>query len=80
MTQVEDGKKLAYTWRYDNYPGNSEITWEIFDNGDKTRVTLTHTDLESFEENGKDFSKDSFKGGWTYFLNDALKGYLEPNT
>lgn len=80
ITQVEEGKKIAYTWRYDNYPGNSEITWELFDNGDKTRLTLTHTGLETFEENGKDFSKESFKGGWTYFLNDALKGYIEPNT
>jgi len=78
ITQIEEGKKIAYTWKYDNYPGNSEITWELFEAGDKTRLTLTHTGLESFAENGKDFSKESFKGGWNYFLNDALKKYLEP--
>lgn len=77
ITQLEEGKKIAYTWKYDNYPGNSEITWELFETGDKTRLTLTHSGLDSFAENGEDFSKESFKGGWNYFLNDALKKYLE---
>ena len=31
ITQIEEGKKIAYTWKYDNYPGNSEITWELFE-------------------------------------------------
>ncbi|RZL41938.1 MAG: SRPBCC domain-containing protein [Pedobacter sp.] len=77
ITQLVEGKKLAYTWRYDGYPGNSEVSWELFEKSGQTRVVITHTGLESFAENGKDFSKDSFKGGWTYFLNDALKNYLE---
>ncbi|WP_316829209.1 SRPBCC domain-containing protein [Pedobacter aquatilis] len=77
ITQIIDGKKLAYTWRYDGYPGNSEVSWELFEKADKTRVVITHTGLESLAENGKDFTKESFKGGWTYFLNDALKNYLE---
>ena len=77
ITQLVESQKLAYTWRYDGYPGNSEVSWELFEQAGQTRVVITHTGLESFSENGKDFSKDSFKGGWTYFLNDALKNYLE---
>lgn len=79
ITQLEEGTKLAYTWKYDNYEGNSEIIWELFDAGDKTRLTLTHIGLDSFEPNGTNFRRDSFKGGWNYFLNEALKNHLEPS-
>ena len=77
ISQLIEGKKLAYTWRYDGYPGNSEVCWELFEKDGKTRVVISHSGLESFAENGKDFSKESFKGGWSYFLNDALRRYLE---
>lgn len=77
ITEIIENRKLAYSWRYDGYPGNSVVNWELFDQGDKTLVRITHTGLKSFAENGRDFSKESFKGGWTYFLDDALKGYLK---
>lgn len=78
VTEVFEGKKIAYSWRYDNYPGNSIVTWELFDKGDQTLVRITHTGLETFAEAGKDFTKNNFNEGWTYFLYTALKGYLEP--
>lgn len=78
ITEIVEGKKLAYTWRYDNYPGNSEVSWELFDKGEQTLVRITHTGLESMAENGPDFAITSFTQGWTYFLYTALKGYLEP--
>ena len=78
ITEIVEGKKLAYTWRYDGYPGNSVVSWELFEQGDKTLLKLTHTGLESFAANGSDFAKTSFNGGWNYFVNDALKNYLEP--
>lgn len=80
ITQVIDERKLAYTWAYDGLPGNSEVSWELFKDVDNTKLTLTHTGLESFAENGRDFSIESFKGGWNYFLNDALKKHLEYKT
>lgn len=78
VTEVVEGKKLTYSWRYDNYPGNSFVTWELFDKGEQTLLILTHTGLESFEEIGPDFAKTSFTGGWTHFMHTALKNYLEP--
>ena len=77
VTEVIEGKKIAYSWRYDNYPGNSKVTWELFEQGGQTRIELTHTGLETFEENGKDFTRESFTGGWKYFLHEALKKFLE---
>jgi uncharacterized protein YndB with AHSA1/START domain len=77
ITELVEGKKIAYTWRYDNYPGNSTVRWELFDKGEQTLLRLTHEDVHTFEENGKDFAKESFQGGWTYFVHTALKDYLE---
>ncbi|MEJ5995812.1 SRPBCC domain-containing protein [Pedobacter sp. Du54] len=77
VIEVIENKKIAYTWRYDNYPGNSIVTWELFEKEDKTLVRITHTGLETFAESGKDFSSNNFNEGWTYFLYTALKGYLE---
>ncbi|MGF1924744.1 MAG: SRPBCC family protein [Bacteroidia bacterium] len=76
VTEVIEGSKIAYTWRYDNYPGNSLVTWELFDKGDETLLRITHTGIETFAEAGKAFERNSFNEGWTYFLNTALQGYL----
>lgn len=78
VTEVIEGQKIAYTWRYDNYPGNSLVTWEIFDKGEQTLVRITHTGLETLAENGPDFATENFTGGWTYFIHTALTGYLDP--
>lgn len=78
VTEVIEGKKLTHSWRYDNYPGNSFVTWELFDKGEQTLLRLTHTGLETFEGIGPDFAKTSFTSGWTYFMHTALKNYLEP--
>ncbi|TKC10852.1 SRPBCC domain-containing protein [Pedobacter polaris] len=77
VTEVEEGKKITYSWRYDNYPGNSFVTWELFDKGDQTLLRLTHAGLDTLEEGGPDFAKENFVEGWTYFVHTALKGYLE---
>jgi uncharacterized protein YndB with AHSA1/START domain len=76
VTKVVPGKLLAHTWRYDNYPGSSEVTWELFDEGDKTRLKLTHTGLHSFVTDNADFARSSFAKGWTYITGTGLKNYL----
>jgi uncharacterized protein YndB with AHSA1/START domain len=77
VIEVIPGRKIAYTWRYDGYPGNSIVTFELFPEGNKSKLTLTHTGLDSFASAGPDFSKESFTGGWTFILDKSLKGFLE---
>lgn len=76
ITEVIPGKKLTHSWRYDGYAGNSFVTWELFDEGDKTRVKLTHAGLETFPPE-PDFAKKNFVAGWTDILGRSLAGYLE---
>jgi uncharacterized protein YndB with AHSA1/START domain len=77
ITEVIPFKKLQYSWRYEGYEGNSLLSWELFDENDKTRIKLTHQGVESFAANGSGFFKNNFMQGWTYFMDKALKEFLE---
>lgn len=77
VTEVIKEKKLTYSWRYDGYPGNTFVTFELFENGDKTLLKLTHHGLETLPQGNPDFVRENFVGGWTYFMDTALKGYLQ---
>jgi uncharacterized protein YndB with AHSA1/START domain len=71
-----EGKKLTYTWRYDGYDGNSNITFELSDDGDKTKLTLTQEVTEPFPADNPDFAQESAGKGWNYTA-DALKEFVE---
>ena len=76
VTEVVPGKKLQYSWRYEGYEGNSFVTWELFPEGDQTRLRLTHEGLETFPDN-PDFAKKNFEAGWTDIIGKNLKEFLE---
>jgi uncharacterized protein YndB with AHSA1/START domain len=76
ITEVVPLKKLAHTWGYDTYPGGSVVTWELFDEGDKTRLKLTHTGTETFPQDNPSFAKENFAKGWTYITGTGLPGFL----
>lgn len=78
VTVVEPNKKLAYTWSYPELSdGISEVSFELFEEGDHTRLKLTHTGLESFPQNDPSFARTSFHGGWTEILGTSLKEFVE---
>jgi uncharacterized protein YndB with AHSA1/START domain len=78
ITELIPGKKLSHSWRYDSYEGQSYVTWELFDEGDKTKVKLTHAGLETFPPIA-DFAKENFAMGWTDIVGRSLKEFLEKN-
>jgi len=77
VTEVIPAKKLTYSWRYEGYPGNSFVSWELSDKGNKTKLKLTHTGLESFKDAGADFAPEKFAEGWNFILGKSLKEYLD---
>jgi len=77
ITEVIIGKKLSYSWRYGEYEGNSVVTFELFGEGNSTRLQLTHEGLDSFPKNNPDFAKESFAGGWTEIIGTNLAGFLQ---
>ena len=77
ITEVVPGKKLQYSWRYDGYPGNSFVTFELIPEGAVTRLKLTHEGLETFPTDNKDFARSSFEAGWTHIIGKSIKEFLE---
>lgn len=77
ITAVEPEKKLSYTWEYDGFEGSSEVTFELFPQGDETLVRITHTGLDSFPNNNPDFDPASFSKGWNHILGISLKKFVE---
>ena len=69
-------KKLSYSWRYEGMPGDSLVTFELFPEGDKTKIKLTHTSIESFATDSPDFAPSSFNEGWNAILGQMLPDYL----
>ncbi len=76
ITEVEVGKKLTHSWRYDGYPGDSFVSFELFDEGNKTRLRLSHNKIETLGDN-PDFAKHNFAAGWTQIIGTNLEEYLE---
>ena len=76
VTEAIVNHKLAYTWRYAGYEGESLVTFELFPEGDNTRIKLTHEGLETFPPL-PDFSKQNFETGWRSIIGTQLKEFVE---
>lgn len=77
VTEVEENQKLSHTWVYDNYEGNSIVTWQLFEAGEGTRVKLTHVGTETFPKDDPNFARKSFEAGWNQIVRTSLKDYFE---
>ena len=76
ITEVVPQKKIAYTWRYKDQPGDSLVTFELFGEGEKTRLRLTHEGIESFPKTPA-YARANFEAGWTAIIGSELKRFLE---
>jgi len=76
VTEVIPGRKLTYSWRYSGYDGNSFVTWELFPEGNSTRLKLTHAGLETFPKSNPDLAAKNFAEGWTGIVGKSLPDYL----
>lgn len=77
VTASVPGKKLAYSWQYENDPGYSVVTFELFEEGTQTRLKLTHEGVESFSKEDPAFDRKNFVAGWTDFIGINLKNFVE---
>jgi uncharacterized protein YndB with AHSA1/START domain len=76
VTEVVLEKKIVYTWRYKDEPGDSLVTFELSSEGDKTRVKVTHTGIETFPKTPA-YARKNFETGWTALIGTELKQFVE---
>ncbi|UCG53344.1 MAG: SRPBCC domain-containing protein [Candidatus Latescibacterota bacterium] len=77
VTEVVPLKMIKYDWRYDGYPGDSYVVFELFEQNNQTKLKMTHQVKESFPEDIPEFSRESCIEGWTFFVKKRLKEFLE---
>jgi len=78
VVDVQPVNKLSYTWSYDGYPGSSLVTFELEElEAAKTKLTLTHSGLDSFPQDEPDFASDNFTMGWTFITGKSLMEFVE---
>ncbi|MBC7773807.1 MAG: SRPBCC domain-containing protein [Phycisphaerae bacterium] len=77
ITELETGKKLTYSWRYEGYEGESFVTFLLMPQGEKTLLRLTHSGLETFPVDIPDFASKNFVEGWNEIIRSSLTKFLE---
>lgn len=77
ITEVEENRKLTYSWSYEGYKGMSYVSFELSEEGKKTKLRLTHKGLHTFPTENPDFAKENFNAGWTELIGTLLKNFVE---
>ncbi|MBO9617810.1 MAG: SRPBCC domain-containing protein [Niabella sp.] len=78
ITECIPLQKLQHTWTHpDKSKGSSLLTWELFPEGDQTRVRLVHSGLEQLADGGPAFAKENYEQGWEQIMNKSLRNFLE---
>lgn len=73
---VEPNRLLTHRWEYGGYDGVCTIDFLLEPNHGKTRLTVTATVLEDFDDQIPEFKRESCVGGWQYFIQESLAKYL----
>ena len=77
VTDVVPEVRIAYDWRYDGFPGDSTVVWQLSELPNGTRLRLTHDGIETFPQDNPVLSRESTEQGWRYFLRESLRNFLE---
>lgn len=78
ITEVIEGKRISYSWKYDGHPGISHVTFDLTEVEGKARLKLIHSGLETFSADNPDLARENFIEGWNEIINSSLAEYVEP--
>lgn len=77
VTELIPGQRLTYSWKYDVHPATTYVRWELFPDGEGTRLVLTHRGLDQFAASDPLLTRENFDGGWTEIVGVLLRGQVE---
>jgi len=77
ITKVVPFQKITYNWKYEEYPGDSYVTFELNEEKGHVKLRLLVDVVEDFPAGVPEFSRESCIQGWNYFIGKNLKEYLQ---
>lgn len=77
VTEVVSERRIVYDWRYEGYPGESSVMWELTETPGGTKLVFTHKGSETFPPDNPVFSRENGVAGWTCLVRERLKDFLE---
>ena len=77
ILEVHERKKIVYDWRYEKYPGQGTVIFEITDKSFGSHLSVTAYGMDSFPQNIAEFKIQSCQDGWNYFIKDQLTSYIK---
>ena len=79
IIDVVPHQRITFNWNYEEYSGDSEVSFEVLENADGLKLRLTHRVIDSFPDDIPEFSRESGLQGWRYFIQSSLKEHLRLN-
>ncbi|MCP4976761.1 MAG: SRPBCC domain-containing protein [Maribacter sp.] len=76
VTQVIPQRKITYNWKYLEYPGSGDVSFELLPGQDHVIVRLDVRVIDDFPDDIPEFKRESWVQGWEYFIGQNLKEYL----
>ena len=74
---VSKNEYIVYHWRYPEYSGDSNLTFNLESKGNETTVTVRVDILEDYPDEIPEFKLESCVGGWNYFIGESLLNFLQ---
>ena len=76
IIEVVEREKLVFTWRYDDFPGEQLVAFELIDMGESCKFRVTHSGLEKMLAEQDEFDIEDTIDGWEV-LTQQLKQLVE---
>jgi uncharacterized protein YndB with AHSA1/START domain len=77
VTQVVPQQKITYNWKFLEYPGSGDVTFELIPAENHVKVKLVNRVFEDYPDDIPEFKRESCEQGWEYFIGQKLKYYLQ---
>lgn len=75
VVEVQPQKKMKWLWSYEDVPGNTYVTFELFSQDGQTMLRLTHEGLEKLPQD-ENYARENFVEGWNMILGKLLPEFL----
>jgi uncharacterized protein YndB with AHSA1/START domain len=77
ITEVIPYKKISYTWKFEEYPGEGLSIFELTTENNTTHLKLESQVLTPYPKDIPEFKRESGEAGWDYLINKNLVEFLQ---